>query len=42
MTQIFIAAVELPIATGIASKQAKAEIETHPVTVEAIISKHSV
>ena len=38
-TLIFIGAAELAIATGIRTKEAKAEMETHPVTVEAKISK---
>ena len=40
--QIFIAASELVIPTGIPTEEAKAEIETHPVTLEAKISKFSV
>ena len=40
--QIFIVTVELPIHTGIPTKEAKAEMETHPVTVKAKISKCSV
>ena len=42
ITQIFIAAAELPILTGIPIKEPKAEIETHPVTEEAKISNCSV
>ena len=42
ITQIFIAAATLAIPTGIPTKEAKAEIETHAVTVEARISKSSV
>ena len=38
ITQIFIVA-ELAIPTGIPTKEAKAEIETHPVSEEAKISK---
>ena len=34
---IFIVAGELAIPTGILTKESKAEIETHPVTVEAKI-----
>ena len=41
ITQIFIAAAELAIPTGIQIEETKTEIETHPVTVEAIISKCS-
>ena len=40
--QIFIATAELAIPTGILTKEAKAELETHPVTVETKISKYSV
>ena len=40
--QVFIVAAELAIPTGISTKEAKAEMETHPVTVEAKISKCSV
>ena len=36
--QIFIVTVELEISTGIPTKEAKAEMETHPVTVEAKIN----
>ena len=36
---MFIVAAELAIPTGIPTKDAKAEIETHPVTVEAKISQ---
>ena len=42
ITDIFIVAVELAIPTGIPTLEAKAEMETHPVTVEANISKCSV
>ena len=38
ITQIFIIAAELAIPTGIPIKEAKAEIETHPKTIEAKIS----
>ena len=34
-------AAELSISTGIPAEEAKAEIETHPVIVEAKISKCS-
>ena len=33
--------VEIAVPTGIPTKEAKAEMETHPVTVEAKISKCS-
>ena len=36
--QIFIVTVELEISTGIPTKEAKVEMETHPVTVEAKIN----
>ena len=42
ITQVFIAAVEFGRPAGIPNKKAKAEMETHPVTVEAKISKCSV
>ena len=42
ITDIFIVVAELTIPTGILTKEAKAEIETHPVIVEAKISKCSV
>ena len=42
ITQIFIAAAELAILTEILTKEPKAEIRTHPVTVEAKISNCSV
>ena len=35
---IFIVIAELAIPTGIQTKKAKAEMEKHPVTVEAKIS----
>ena len=38
ITQIFIAAAELAIPTGIPTKKLKIEIEVHPETVEAKIS----
>ena len=37
--QIVILTAEIVIPTGIATNEASAEIETQPVTVEAIISK---
>ena len=36
--QIFIVTVELEISTEIPTKEAKVEMETHPVTVEAKIN----
>ena len=42
IADIFIATAELAMFIGIATKVAKAEIETYPVTVEAKISKCSV
>ena len=42
ITQILIVAAELAIPTGIPTKEAKAEIKIHPVTVKAKISKYSV
>ena len=39
IAQIFISTTELAIPTGIPIKKAKKEMETHPVTVEAEISK---
>ena len=39
ITQVFIVAVELAIAIGRPTKEAKAELETYPVTAEAKISK---
>ena len=39
---MFIPTEELSIPIGIPNKEAKAQIETHPVTVEAKISKCSV
>ena len=38
ITETLIVAVELAIPTGMPIKEAKAEIETHQVTVEAKIS----
>ena len=38
-TQIFIPTAELSIFGGISIKEAKAEMEAHPVTEEAKISK---
>ena len=40
--QIFIVATKLAIPTVIPTKEAKAEIEIHPLTVETKISKCSV
>ena len=42
ITQIFIFAAEAAISTRISSEEAKVKIETHPVTVEAKISKRPV
>ena len=42
IAQNFIVISELAIPTGISIKEAKTEIETHPVMVEAKISKCSV
>ena len=42
IAQIFNSTAELAIPTGIPTNKAKAEIETHPVTVEAKISKCSI
>ena len=39
ITQIFIAAAELAILTGIPFEEAKAEIERHPIIAEAKICK---
>ena len=41
IADIFIVIKELAITTGIWTKEERAEIETHPVTVEARISKCS-
>ena len=38
LQEFYIAAAELTIPTGIPFKEAKAEMETHPVTVETKIS----
>ena len=40
--EIFIVIAELAILTGIPTKETRTEIETHPLTVEARISKCSV
>ena len=42
IAETFIVVAELAIPTGISTKEAKAEIETHPITVEVRISKYSV
>ena len=42
ITQIFNPIAELVIPTGISTKEAKAEMETHPVTAEIKISKFSI
>ena len=39
ITQICIATTELAMPTGIPTKEVKAEVEAHPVTLEANISK---
>ena len=36
----FIPNPELPIPTGIPTKEAKEEMETHPVTIEAKLTQH--
>ena len=41
ITEISIAAIELGISTGTPNNETKSEIEAHPVTVEAKISKCS-
>ena len=41
ITQTFSPIAKLVIPTGIPTKEAKAEMETHPVIVEIIISKCS-
>ena len=41
-TEIFIVVPELAIPTGVPIKEAKAEIKTHPIIVEAKIGKCSV
>ena len=41
ITQIFNPIVELAIPIGITNKEAKSEIETHPVSVEVTLSKWS-
>ena len=42
IAQIFNPVVELVIPIGIPNKEAKAEMETHPVIVEITISKWSI
>ena len=42
ITEMFIAIAELATPTGIPTKDARAEIETYPVTVETKVSKCSV
>ena len=42
LTQIFNAIAELTIAIGIPTKEPKAKMETHPVTVEIKLSKFSI
>ena len=42
ITQIFNPIVELAIPIGITTKEAKAEMETHPVTVEITIREWSI
>ena len=42
VTQLFNAIVELAIPIGIPTKEAKAEMETHPVIVEITISGWSI
>ena len=42
ITQIFNPIAELVIPTGIPTKEAKAEMETHPVIVKITISESSI
>ena len=42
IAQIFILTAELAIPTGIPTKEAKEDMRTHPLTVEAKISKCSI
>ena len=42
ITQMFIVVAEMAVPTGITTKEAKTEIETCPVTMEAKISECSV
>ena len=42
ITQIFNPFVEIAIPIGIPTKEAKAEVETHPVIVEIAMSKCSI
>ena len=42
VAQIFNLIAELVIPIGISTKEAKAEMETHPVTVETKIRKYSI
>ena len=42
ITEIFIVIPEFAISTGIPTKETRTEVETHPVTVQAKISKCSV
>ena len=42
ITQIFNSTAEVAILAGTPTKEAKAELETHPVTVETKISKCSI
>ena len=42
IAKIFNPTTELAMPIGIPTKEAKVEIETHPVTVEAKISKYSI
>ena len=42
ITQMFIVVAEMAVPTGITTKEAKTEIETYPVTMEAKISECSV
>ena len=42
IVQIFSPIVELVLPIGIPTKEKKAEMKTHPVTVEINISSHSV
>ena len=42
ITQIFNSIAELIIPTGIPTKEAKAEMETYPVTAKINLSKYSI
>ena len=40
--EIFIVAAEFAVSTGLRTKEAKADLETHPVTTQDSISKYSI